>query len=228
MTTGLERKAHRLVELARSGDDPSAAQLLSLHGAVAARIAAEGAIAASTTTATGKAAGAGALVKGLVVAGAVATGAAGFFALQPAEAPPAPVVHTARSAARRPAAPPPVADQGEAAPAPAPVPAPEAVEPPAPTHAPKPAGNLRLQDEAALLAEVQGALRSGQAQVALGKLETYDRRFPGGMLRPEAEAARVFALCAAGKVERARSAAARFATRFPSSPALARVQAACK
>jgi hypothetical protein len=223
MTTGLERKAHRLVELARSGDDPSAAQLLSLHGAVAARIAAEGAIAASTTTTTGKAAGAGALVKGLVVAGAVATGAAGFFALQPAEAPPVPVAHTARPAALRPAAPPPVV-----APEPAPSPAPEATEPPAPTHAAKPPSNLRLEDEAALLAEVQGALRSGQANLALGKLDSYDRRFPGGMLRPEAEAARVLALCAAGKVERARSAAARFALRFPSSPALARVQAACK
>lgn len=222
MTTGLERKSHRLVELARSGDDPSAAQLLSLHGAIAARIAAEGALAASTTTTTGKAAGAGALVKGLVVAGAVATGAAGFFALQPAEAPPPPVAHTARPAALRPAAAPPVV-----APEPAPTPAP-AADPPAPARAPKAASNLRLEDEAALLAEVQGALRSGQANVALGKLESYDRRFPGGMLRPEAEAARVFALCAAGKVERARSAAARFTTRFPSSPALARVQAACK
>jgi outer membrane protein assembly factor BamD (BamD/ComL family) len=87
---------------------------------------------------------------------------------------------------------------------------------------------LRLQDEAALLAEVQGALRSGQANVALGKLESYDRRFPGGMLRAEADAARVFAWCAAGKVDRARSAADRFAQRYPSSPALARVQAACK
>jgi hypothetical protein len=225
MTTGLERKAHRLVELARSGDDPSAAQLLSLHGAVAARIAAEGALAASTTTATGKVAGAGALVKGLVVAGAVATGAAGFFALQPAEAPPAPLVHrpvAPRPAAQRPALP-------LAEPAPEPTPVVEAPEPTAaPTRAAKPANNLRLQDEAALLAEVQGALRSGQPSVALGKLDSYDRRFPGGMLRPEADAARVFALCAAGKAERARSAAARFALRYPSSPALARVQAACK
>ena len=104
----------------------------------------------------------------------------------------------------------------------------EATEPPAPTHAAKPTSNLRLEDEAALLAEVQGALRAGQASVALAKLEGYDRRFPGGMLRPEAEAARVFALCAAGKVERARTAATRFAQRYPSSPALARVQAACK
>jgi len=221
MTTGLERKAHRLVELARSGDDPSAAQLLSLHGAVAARIAAEGAIAASTTTATSKVASAGALVKGLVVAGAVATGAAGFFVLRPAEPQP-PVPQVAPRASPKPA---PVAPL----PAPAPSPVVEATEAPAPApRAAKPPSNLRLQDEAALLAEVQGALRSGQAATALSKLESYDRRFPGGMLRAEADAAKVFALCAAGKVDRARSAADRFAQRYPSSPALARVQAACK
>ncbi|HVY30128.1 MAG TPA: hypothetical protein VHB79_26405 [Polyangiaceae bacterium] len=221
MTTGLERKAHRLVELARSGDDPSAAQLLSLHGAVAARIAAEGAIAASTTTATSKVASAGALVKGLVVAGAVATGAAGFFVLRPAEPQP-PVPQVAPPAPPRPV---PVVPLPE----PAPSPVVETTETPAPApRAAKPPSNLRLQDEAALLAEVQGALRSGQAAAALSKLESYDRRFPGGMLRAEADAARVFALCAAGKVDRARSAADRFALRYPSSPALARVQAACK
>lgn len=221
MTTGLERKAHRLVELARGGDDPGAAQILSLHGAVAARIAAEGAIAASTTTATGKVASTGAFVKGLVVAGAVATGAAGFFALQPAEPPPV-VPHVAVPVAPQAVLPVPP-------PEPPPSPAVEAAEAPAPpARAVKPPSSLRLQDEAALLAEVQGALRAGQAGVALAKLESYDRRFPGGMLRAEADAARVFALCGAGKVDRAHAAAARFAQRYPSSPALARVQAACK
>jgi hypothetical protein len=160
-------------------------------------------------------------MKGLVVAGAVATGAAGFFALQPAE--PQPVVAQVAPRSAPQAVP--------VAPLPEPTPSPvvEATETPAPApRAAKPPSNLRLQDEAALLAEVQGALRSGQANAALGKLESYDRRFPGGMLRAEADAARVFALCAAGKVDRARSAADRFAQRYPSSPALARVQAACK
>jgi hypothetical protein len=223
MTTGLEQKAHRLVELARAGDDPSAAQLLSLHGAVAARVAAQGAIAASGTTATAKVTAAGALMKGLVVAGAIATGTIGFFALQSGAAPaPAAVVPTALS---RPL---PVA---RAAP-----PEPAAVAPPvvaaepaaASTHAVKAPSSLRLQDEAALLAEVQGALRSGQGNVALSKLESYDRRFPGGVLRAEADAARVFALCSAGRVDKARAAAARFAQRYASSPAAARVQAACQ
>ena len=219
--TGLERKAHLLVELARSGDDPSAAQLLSLHGAVAARIAAEGAIAASGTTATGKVAATGALVKGLVAAAAIATGAASFFALQSSE--PAGTPAVAHAPAPGPAPSPPV------------VPAPQAeslaptVEAPAPAaRQVKPPSGLRLEEEAALLAEVQGALRSGQANAALTKLESYDRRFPTGMLRAEADAARVFALCSAGRVDKARASATRFVQRYPSSPAAARVQAACK
>ena len=222
MTTGLDQKAHRLVELARAGDDPSAAQLLSLHGAVAARIAAQGAIAASGTTATGKLASAGALTKGLVVAGAIATGAAGFFALRAEPSAPAAVMppalpRPAKVAQSAPPEPPVVA------------PAPVEADPPAPSaHAAKAPSSLRLQEEAALLAEVQGALRSGQGNVALAKLESYDRRFPAGMLRAEADAARVFALCGAGRVDKARVAATRFVQRYPSSPAAARVQAACK
>ena len=223
MTTGLEQKAHRLVELARAGDDPSAAQLLSLHGAVAARIAAQGAIAASGTTATGKVATASALMKGLVVAGAIATGTAGFFALRGAE-PSAPAAVVPPALARP-------AKVAQSAPPEPPVVAPALVEAEAPApaaHVVKAPSSLRLQEEAALLAEVQGALRSGQGNVALAKLESYDRRFPAGMLRAEADAARVFALCAAGRVDKARVAATRFVQRYPSSPAAARVQAACK
>lgn len=221
--TGLEQKAHRLVQLARGGDDPSAAELLSLHGAVAARIAAEGAIAASGTAATAKVGSAGAFVKGVVAAAAVATGAVGFFALQSNERPFAPpsVVRPAELRSAPPAELPKAAEPAVEAPAPSEAPA-------APARASKPASGLRLQEEAALLAEVQGALRSGQAGAALGKLESYDRRFPTGMLRAEADAARVFALCSAGRVEKARASAARFVQRYPSSPAAARVQAACK
>ena len=221
--TGLDQKAHRLVELARGGDDPSAAQLLSLHGAVAARIAAEGAIAVAGTSATAKVASAGAYVKGLVAAAAIATGAAGFFALQSSDPPPtpAPVVRPAAPLAALPAELPKAPEPAVEVPAPAEAPAP-------PARAGKPSPGLRLKEEAALLAEVQGALRSGQASTALGKLENYDRRFPTGMLRAEADAARVFALCSAGRVDKARASAARFVQRYPSSPAAARVQAACK
>ena len=157
--TGLERKAHRLVELARSGDDPTAAQLLSLHGAVAARIAAEGALAASGSMATAKAGRAGAYVKGLVAAAAIATGAAGYLrAAERSDSPAprrrwsdAPAAPRARSR-RRPRA----AAGARVA---------RSVEAPAqPVRAPSSTNSgLRLEQEAALLAEVQGALRSGNA-----------------------------------------------------------------
>ena len=226
MTTGLAQHAHRLVELARAGDDPTAVQLLSLHGAVAARIAAEGAIAASAATAGTKTATAtaGAFVKGLVAAGAIATGAASFIALAPTTAP-APMV---APAAVTPKVVAPVAPAAPPEPATLAAPAVEETQAAAPSRPAKTSSALRLQEEAALLAEVQGALRGGQASVALGKLESYDRRFPAGMLRSEADAARVFALCAAGRVEKARAAAARFVQRYPSAPVTARVQAACK
>jgi hypothetical protein len=216
--SGLERKAHRLVDLARHGSEPSAAQLLSLHGAVSARIAAEGAAASLGGAVGSKAAGVSALVKGLVAAGAVAaTGVAGYWAL-PERAAPAPSVVV--QAAPLPPPEPVVAVAPPAAvpSSPAPIVARPSSKPPA----------LRLQDEAALLADVQGALRGGRPGEALAKLDSYDRRFAGGMLRAEADAARVFALCAAGRVEKARSAAERFVQHYPKSPVAARVQAACK
>jgi len=223
--TGLAQQAHRLVELARAEDDPSAAQLLSLHGAVAARIAAGGLVVAAATASTKAASAglgsAGALVKGLVVSGAIATGAAGYIALKaPAQPPPAPVAltpHVAPAPVKRAAPPQPVVARQV-----------QDVEPQTPSRPAKAPASLRLQDEAALLAEVQGALRNGQAGLALSKLESYDKRFPAGMLRSEADAARVFALCSAGRVDRARAAAARFVQRYPNAPVTARVQAACK
>jgi len=224
MSTGLERKAHRLVELARAGDDPSAAQLMKLHSAIAARIAAEGTVAASAGAKVGAKS---LLLKGMVAVGAIATGAVGYLALtNDAEPrPPVPAVAHALPIERAPAAPPP-----REAPSSTAVPVSPAEVAPAPVRAAKPqaASGLRLEEEAALLAEVQGALRSGQANSALNKLDIYDRRFPSGMLRAEADAAKVFALCASGRVDKARASAARFAQRYPGSPAAARVQAACK
>ncbi|MDF3069862.1 MAG: hypothetical protein K0R38_5463 [Polyangiaceae bacterium] len=221
MSTGLERRAHRLVELSRAGDDPSATQLLSLHGAVTARIAAQGA--SATAGATAKVSHAGALLKGLVAAGAIATASASFFALGREE--PKPVLTVSRALPAETSAPSSLTPE-PAAPA-APEPAVSATTPATPRPAKVPA-SLRLREEAALLAEVQSALRSGQPKVALGKLDSYDRRFPGGVLRAEADAAKVFALCSSGRVERARASAQRFVKRYPGSPAIARVQAACK
>jgi hypothetical protein len=231
--TGLERHAHRLVELARAGDDPTATQLMGLHGSVAARIAAEGSLAPATTAGATKTLGSSLLAKGLAAAASVALGSAAVFAVttepEPAALPPAPAAH--RLALQAPALPrAAVSSDQRAASRVGEEPASSLrVEATSPTpRQTKAAPSLRLQDEAALLAEVQGALRSGSSSLALAKLETYDRKFPTGMLRTEADAAKVFALCAAGRVEKARSAAARFVQRYPTAPATARVQAACK
>jgi hypothetical protein len=84
-----------------------------------------------------------------------------------------------------------------------------------------------LQEEARLLAEVQTALGAGKGQQALDKLKDYDQRFAGGVLRAEADAARVFALCQSGRRADAQAAARRFLRKYPSSPSASRVQQAC-
>jgi len=84
-----------------------------------------------------------------------------------------------------------------------------------------------LQEEAKLLSDVQSALGAGQGSKALEKLNDYDQRFPGGVLRAEADAARVFALCQSGRRADAQAAARRFLRRYPSSPSASRVQQAC-
>ncbi len=80
-----------------------------------------------------------------------------------------------------------------------------------------------LAAEARLLGAVQSALDSGDGARALALLDEHDGRFPAGVLNPESGALRVQALCAAGRVEEARAAAARLraspaaARRFPSA-----------
>ena len=222
--SGLERQAHRLVELARAGDEPTAAQLMRLQGHVAARLAAQGSLGAGTTGAVTRTFRSSLLFKSFAAAATVALGSAAVYALgsepEPARPPPAPAMLAPAVRAGS------VGTSARPAQQPALEPRPE---PPSPAlRNVKSTPSLRLQEEAALLAEVQGALRSGSSKVALAKLESYDRKFPTGMLRAEADAAKVFALCSAGSVEKARSAAARFVQRYPTAPATARVQAACK
>lgn len=84
-----------------------------------------------------------------------------------------------------------------------------------------------LQEETALLAEVNGALGSGQLRGALDLLDTYDRRYPNGVLREESSATRVVALCQLEHGPRAAALAKRFLTQHASSPLVPRVQRAC-
>jgi hypothetical protein len=84
-----------------------------------------------------------------------------------------------------------------------------------------------LQEETALLAEVNGALGAGQLRGALDLLDTYDRRFPNGVLREESAATRVVVLCQLERGPRAAALAKRFLAQHGSSPLVPRVQRAC-
>ena len=85
----------------------------------------------------------------------------------------------------------------------------------------------QLAHEANELREAQQALRSGNPTRALRLLDQQQARYPAGSLAQERSAAQVFALCQAGQVAQARRAALQFESRFPASPLLGRVRAAC-
>jgi hypothetical protein len=63
--------------------------------------------------------------------------------------------------------------------------------------------------------------------VALAALDEHQRKFPRGVLAPEREAARPLALCAAGRVDEGRRAAAPFLEGDPNSPTAQHIRSAC-
>jgi outer membrane protein assembly factor BamD (BamD/ComL family) len=81
--------------------------------------------------------------------------------------------------------------------------------------------------EMALLGEAQAAIQRGDFAAALSKLDEHTRSFPTGALGEEAAAARVVALCGAGRTDEAESLAKSFLARHPSSPLAPRVKNAC-
>lgn len=94
-------------------------------------------------------------------------------------------------------------------------------------HAAPATPDASLAAESRALGDVQRALRDAAGERALQLLDDQDRRFVQGALSEERAAARVLALCAAGRVASARQAAAAFVARHASSPLRARVLAAC-
>lgn len=84
-----------------------------------------------------------------------------------------------------------------------------------------------LSEEVALLRRAQRSMNSGDPGAALRSLEEHARRFPSGHMEEEREAARVVALCRAGRETEARAIASRFLAERPASPLAARVRAAC-
>jgi hypothetical protein len=112
----------------------------------------------------------------------------------------------------------------DVAPAPAlPSDPPEPVEPRVPPSSAAP--SLELETRA--FGDVQRALREGRSGDALRLLAEQERAFSRGSLHEERAAARVLALCAAGRIGEARSARDRFLASYPQSPAAERVRASC-
>ncbi len=121
----------------------------------------------------------------------------------------------------------PEADVAEAEPTIAePVPTPRARRAPA-TRREIAVADSTLTEEIAMIRRAQRALQAGDAETALRQLDQHASRFAGGVLAEEREAARVVALCQAGRAEQSRALARRFVRERPSSPHRARVLGAC-
>jgi len=78
--------------------------------------------------------------------------------------------------------------------------------------------------ELSLLRRAQSAFAAGNFANTLTLAAEHARRFPNGRLAEEREALRVRSLARSGRAEEARRAAAAFATRFPRSVLLPRIQ----
>ena len=100
--------------------------------------------------------------------------------------------------------------------------------------APAPRRQPAAEAEDPMLAELravqsaQRALARNDGAGALRALAALDRTHPRGNLLEERQAARVLALCAAGRAEDSRAAADRFLAQHPGSPQVARVRGACR
>jgi hypothetical protein len=98
------------------------------------------------------------------------------------------------------------------------------VESASPPPAPRRSSTLERRTEAGLSQELaslrsaQAALASGEPSRALELLDGYFRRFPEGVLLPEAKATRIRALCKAGFADRANRSAKKFEATHRDSP----------
>ena len=86
---------------------------------------------------------------------------------------------------------------------------------------------LQTGAEVELLQRAQKALQANDASAALALLNEHAQRFPNGALAEERDAARVLALCGAGRQADAASAGAAFLSAHPDSPLASRVRSSC-
>ncbi len=84
-----------------------------------------------------------------------------------------------------------------------------------------------LEAETALIADAQRAIVDHDFARALAKLDEHAKTFPSGVLTEERNAARILALCGAGRTAEGRSLRAAFLRDHPRSPMAARVGSAC-
>jgi hypothetical protein len=82
-----------------------------------------------------------------------------------------------------------------------------------------------LAAEIALFDRVRAAVNASESDRALGLLDDYERRFPAGAFRQEAEVVRVQALLQKGDRAAATRAGERFLAAHPTSPHAARLRA---
>lgn len=222
--TQLEPNAKGLIEAARYGHEPTAANRAHVRWQVEQRLTA-------TPVARGSRRVRRVLALGIVGGSmAMAGTAAAWLWVRGAFS--EPVIDEPAPAAPPPAVAPKVKQHAPARSLRPPEPEPVEPEPSSPPRArrhaaakPKPASSLGA--EAELIARAQAATNRGQASEALRALERYDREYGRGALFEERSAARILALCATGRTRAARAEAARFRDRFPRSPQVARLQASC-
>jgi hypothetical protein len=238
----LSPSARRLFELARGQDEPDelarnrVARALAVRIAAGASLTAAGASAATSAAHLGWIAAKSALVVG-VTGVLVAGGWLTWRTLRPADSPfaspyqpamvakPAPAVHAEEKPSPEPRPLDTIRDPGKV-----PVyrkPARPAVQSESPTRSPAVEAEDRLRAETEALRLAQQALRERMPEQALRLLDEQDLRFRGGLLPQERTAARILALCQAGRVGEARVQALRFEQLWPRSALLGRVRAAC-
>lgn len=96
-----------------------------------------------------------------------------------------------------------------------------------PTRLPTVASDAGLGAETEALRQAQQALRDKKPEQALQLLDEQDSRFRDGRLPQERSAARILALCQAGRTGEAQAQAGRFERLWPRSALLGRVRSAC-
>lgn len=243
----LSSETRRLLELARDEDAPGDDVRDRVERSLSARLAA-GTSVIVTGAAISKSAAGAVVAKPFVIAGLTIGVAVASWQAADWIAPPQPAVS---STARAPQPHVPAMDapqtttpsiESDASPAAAPMPsllkparapqtqalkiddAPAQVL--APPNAAIQANQLKAETEA--LRAAQSALRGGDATRALALLDAQQARYRAGLLQQERAAARVMALCQAGRATEARAAAERFESDFPRSPLVARVRTSCR